>query len=1627
MIKCEVGSPHLSTDCFKFQIERDKAHAWFLTEWNDRRILIRWTFIEDKDGTLSKEDKREEKKILPCLFSRVEAERKMDELNAYLKAKQEKKDRDEKERYALLLKREKRLRKGAVVRLEHLLKGDICVINDKVLSDADLAFGEIGASVVDNQVKELQVSFNDKSHLSDLKNFAETICSGAYGAVVLENLICGSRRAYGVLKAFAKENAKNPNAVFDLVWDDDTQSLTFMKREKKEDEETKKRRLAFGLEQALESAKKNSVIAAKDMVPYLEGLGLQKVLETVFFGMYGDEVSVEIPFEPYLKNKKDEWTEVLRKLCSVNSEFGSNEVHIVGGGADEAWKVLSAVKHEVNACASVQSFLDSEKEDVSFWMDDSDSNSETRKKDAAEIAKKFKDYPNQIPLAILTALGKFGHLDPKTILEGTVNKAVEGLNQRILEENDRKHYVRSFSQGTFKNNLEWDNEALWRAPAALGYSVVLVDGDKLTFCPSYEKDWEVGTLTNIRVDKAKEVFPKSLARRMLWIKKTIEKREGAEDKVTYAVDFDTTEDFEKDVPLEFETVDVKNEKGEVSGKRKQLTASEGSLMYLRYSLDPKAFLEAFLSEQLQDDEKECGLELIGVSNAEASFFDALQAMCDEKRSSGHKISIGYGSADNSRDAEMQKLVNDRFDPLAKTYVVYKGKGEFRYADDDELDRFEGFKRRVDLGENPGFDEIEDAKRKWFEDEADRMKEAEREKERAEREKAKAALKVLADNFNAGGEITVTKDLIKALGAKDVVDVVKLAVRAGRVTVLTADFENYNQLIEALRGFVETALSSGHFDLVLKVNNDIPNLADDLSRADKGAIQRAQADRAEQLKMSGGVDVWSVTKYYLVAVLSGKSHNGVKFRVADTTVSLKALRDQEREAEEKKEQALRGVLSGAYTLQEGLNAGLKFEDIFAEAYKGEAVRFSSKNIDWGALDNALKSWFTKYEHWDEPTKLVFKDVSVTERGVWERLEKLATEIVSVSQGRVFMHLDRMNGRVWFEGQKQSAELPQSLEIDDSGSLKWTDDLKQWWWNYASLENLAKFTDALAELVDLVEVDFTQLHEDGTGNITAPESFVKGDGFNCYRSPAGLKQLAKCSGVQFVLPCPNDDVDALKGVLKGICGAVGYGLREGCRYVFGTIRKQSGVFAKSDGTLLWNACARGLVHDGDWNTNLDPMPDEDGWEALGEVLADAIANANNNGAGIKSIRFAKDDNSGIYERISLWIAESGFWKGLHEGLKDCDGFRVLCGKMNEWIDHDGDDMKASVLAGLAGEPFCWKVGEVDGEDTVTVQKPDTGGNDEHSNPNPNDEDPNLPLVTDKDTQKFFGKTKEEIDQIRKQDKWVCVRNLRNLARSDKDVRDAFINCVKEMKLKRLDWEGWKPAPMNQDKLKALAICVFKNCPEVEKISTGVKIIEDDDPNYAVRSEQYESGEYYYIITRKDAGVDDDDAKFNFANVLTETNAQAVWNACLEELKDRIPNYESENILEKDAHVKPVFSDLVSLYDGDVGGKCKERIANQEEIKKFLLSIKDWSSWNGGAGGYLAGEEWVHENWNQVKKIRVLSLYHWKAYQVWRFKAYFIEGADALPLAKLDPKDAYAQMGISVPDDNLVDPIDDDDDDD
>ena len=1285
----------------------DSAHVSFPDGVGKRTIAIYWTFVKD-GGMMGKYSKaRAEAELngkctFPWQFSPNDNERSMKDVNEYLKAKKERKAKIETNREKRLKKAEEIARKA---RWDRLLGSDILTIGEDLFADK-AECGDFLEKVIKKGVKTLIVKDGLGSARDGLLEFLKKIIEGEYeNGIKLESLSCEDFDLYTYLKKqtsiFSRTLSKD-QIVFDLIPGDMNRTLTFKKREKKEveDEETKKRRSLFKLRQALEE--EDSTIAAEDMVPYLDELGLQRVLETVFNADCSNNVNVQISFDPYLKDCEDEWVEIFRKICNRNSGLGANEVHIVGGDEKAVNGLLRFVKNSVNACASGQRFIGVSEKDLSLWgahFKHNEKHQAERKGDAAIIAERFKDYPNQIPLAILTALGEFGNIQPEMLSGESIGKAVEKLRKKIEAKKDECGATASDGAQCIKGDeASWATDGFVCAAYVLQQFIAVVDGEAVSvYAPYHKYNYDI---LKTRVDGLKKSLPKSLAKRMMWIKKTTQKEGNAEDKVIYTVDFDTAEDFgeDEDVLLTFETKE--NKEGEVIKKWKQLIVGPNKLEYLRYSLDPEAFLDAFLSEDLEDDEEKCELKLLGISEAEPSFFDALQAKCNEEQSPRYKISIGYGFADNSKDAEMQKLVNDRFDPRAETYVVFEGKATFRYAEGDEdnenteLGRFKKFR-----DENPldTFDDIEKAKRKWFESEAQRVKE---EAEEAERRKKQEERQVLVDQFAAGGEVNVSQDMINALGEEGIIslggrsysvlDVIRKAAEAGsKVTKLSVTFGSLEQFKAALEIIIAAARKGKNADLKLEVQ-DIKGWWSDVEAEDRNQVDRKvqELEDAAKIRGEGGI-VYDKLKIWLSGYKGGSRGKPLSVKDKVVCVDKELLKEKEegrpgRENEDEfAGQIQKAIRDGYLSLLQASNLiEMAFEDAGTEERSLDA-----NNVDMGELGIALNDWFSKEENRTTVPNW-FLTLDGRNTAVWKAMEKVAEEINrrngDLGNG-IFMRLDRENGKILFRQTVGTDIPPLSLALGGK-ALFWDYDLREWWQfaNIESYEKICMFAEALAELKGLEKVDFAS----SWGMLNPAPAAL-----DYCRTKEGLKQLAKCSGVKFTLPVSSDDYEQLvklaeeAGGFKKVTDENSIGLEKV------SLTAENALFAKTDGSLLWNAYARDLLASTD--------------EEKSGKFAKAIADARASGKNIDRIDFKNTFGSGDLSSV-IGIGKESFWKNLNKGFtKNEDKLVLICPARNDagWNEpNDNGEVNnfGTAVEDIIQDELKWSINGSSECITITVKK-------------------------------------------------------------------------------------------------------------------------------------------------------------------------------------------------------------------------------------------------------------------------------------------------------------------------------------
>lgn len=1132
------GIAFLSGQDFIFQIDRSGAHAWFKTEHTHlnigkRTILIHWTFVEDEDGKEQAKVEKESIKlpfVLPCQFSPNPDERSMEAVNAYLKWKKEKKAEEEELR----------------VKREEWLKKDICTIDRGVFAD-EIEFGNFLTKVIDNKhVEKLIVTDNSGFVKDALKAFLEKIIEGTYGDdIKLRELECSDRSILSYLWKQVDKKLKKMNdkgVVYEVRLNSKEQTLTFKKWEEKEDEETRARRLLFKLKQTLKGVTRGSTIAANDMAPYLKTLGLQKVLETVFNVDYSNDVNVQILFDPYLKDRKDEWVEIFRKICSGSSALGTNKVHIVGGDKEDVYSLGCSIVGSVNACASVQCFLCGQKEDLSLYSIGNDPGEQGKRKGRADqIAAKFKDYSDQLPLAILTALGEFGNYKMEDLSADVIDEKVKGLRKKLAdrsEEEDAK--FESFIEHTAMS-APFDEYFLPFVANTLGLNIVIWEiekkegeGDKfreLRFHPTWSTHMSNDVIRPVTMEKAKGVFPKSLAKRMLWIKKTIERKDGATDKVIYAVDFDAAEGFNEDVSLAFEGAE-------------QLNVTRTTLEYLRYSLDPKAFLKAFFEVPL------AGRRVVSLSREAATpaFFDALQAMCDEERDSGYLIFIG---ALPDEDAT-EKSVRDRFDPLAKTYVVFeKNKKTFRYANGDELERFKKFKEDNPLDENSDFKAIEKAKSEWFKSELQRVRQeaeeaeqkAKEEKERKEEEDRQALVDAFTNAFNRGGAIKVDQAMIDALGKKRVIssrrgtpysvlNVIRKAAEPGsRITQLEVEFDTTDQFEKALGILVRACKKSGRA-LKLRVNH--------IGDADSQCLMggKYQSYLAQSLAVGGKREHEDCTEY--IVRTQYDLGNGNYVTSTDQNIIWVSKVGVSNEYD-------KGKALADGKLKDVLDNGGNLEDAFANA-GGEAKSLDANGVDVDELGETLEGWFSEVAHRNNGQHW-FLTLDKDNDEIWRQMEKIARVINEINlrfvdeTNKIFMYVDRAGEKIFFN--KKWSGLAQ-----EGGTLVWDwyalsflprADIKHCLmlpnFKDGRIEKFGEFAEAVAENTSIksikFNVDATEYDDDDRKVIIAvigKEEFWK-----------ALKEKLDSHGeFKFICPWGNgswkgwDDASLSYGAVKEIIG-------------------------------------------------------------------------------------------------------------------------------------------------------------------------------------------------------------------------------------------------------------------------------------------------------------------------------------------------------------------------------------------------------------------------------------------------------------------------------------------------------------
>ncbi len=636
-------------------------------------------------------------------------------------------------------------------------------------------------------------------------------------------------------------------------------------------------------------------------------------------------------------------------------------------------------------------------------------------------------------------------------------------------------------------------------------------------------------------------------------------------------------------------------------------------------------------------------------------------------------------------------------------------------------------------------EVLDAKRsEWHE-------EAKRADEEAKRDELKRA-------FEAGGEIEFTQELCDALGVENglygvIVEALKPDVP--KVTKLKVSFDTYEECTKAILSFGNYMRNAtdGSKNLQLEIVR-INHIADviDGTAAAPNAEARKNWSEFQSAKHGGFPEdpTWyMVHKYisqpgitgWLKGEYSAESKTGTVWFNADkrkAELESRELAEREKaakalEEQRKKNEALDDLLINQNTLLQTLDAGVTFGEILSrDGIDNEFDATGVVDIErLTSLYDAIEGWLTEK---NEVPQWSFVNVDLKSAQVWKKFAELSDKI-SDGAGDVFMHLDRLNGKIWFSDSVEVVNGMPKLQLTGC-ALDWNakdapdkPSLREWWWNNASLDKLERLTNALAELPGLKVVDFTELYKVNEGRIDAASS-VRDSELHCYRTEDGLKELAKCSGVHFVLCCE-----------KGTERATEITIEDTRLFDFGRIDEDVDMFRVSvdtkdrivsdrNGTLLWNAYARELltgqkvVDDATdfWKNRREALGDDVYGKAFGS-FAEAIFNAiSREGKDIEKISFKRESGNETDKAISGCVGSKFLWNVLRDNLNKCVGLVFHCPPEGSaaWHNEDGNDISGALRQKMRDE-WGWSVEEFADCCDITVQEKVNGDGDGDDNNN------------------------------------------------------------------------------------------------------------------------------------------------------------------------------------------------------------------------------------------------------------------------------------------------------------------------
>ena len=260
--------------------------------------------------------------------------------------------------------------------------------------------------------------------------------------------------------------------------------------------------------------------------------------------------------------------------------------------------------------------------------------------------------------------------------------------------------------------------------------------------------------------------------------------------------------------------------------------------------------------------------------------------------------------------------------------------------------------------------------------------------------------------------------------------------------------------------------------------------------------------------------------------------------------------KEVEKEEKKEELLKKLVEATnsgekFDLLEARNEGM-LREVLEKANKLTGAQLSLSGLNEDGYEQMFRDLEREFEGllpWRfnlESNLSIFADLSDPKIRLkaYEFQDNMNKFFVDNSAGNIFVNLDEENNKVFFSEastDEKGEKLPE-LQINASGKLVWTPELKSWWSNPT---NEAKtFALALAELPGLNEVNFGEVaYPEGTdfSSVDADEwkKFADNEVLHRYREEKNLHPFSYyCSKVKFTFIPEEKRKDEFKQTLDSV---------------------------------------------------------------------------------------------------------------------------------------------------------------------------------------------------------------------------------------------------------------------------------------------------------------------------------------------------------------------------------------------------------------------------------------------------------------------------------------------------------------